>query len=271
MAIDLGNGQIDIFNNAGTIQDISCRYFDNYLNSKPSSLLQRFISHPRLCLSNLLRVDTIWVNLKVVRQKHFPLENNCAQHLNYPFAYYPSQFFWRTERSYYSYKRHYTKYLSLTALKLEDLTEKQIHFLKYLNQQLLDIQISVNRENIRLRAIMNATLKSKSHWLEDFEIDGNYHFLLAKSDKQHRPYRDSNILISLDRNMRSRKENKEVTIKELNEFNWNLAKDPGHPFWGDFHTRMFYELYEHSELNWINILRIGDIIVDHEIYYQVDF
>jgi hypothetical protein len=146
-----------------------------------------------------------------------------------------------------------------------DLLDYQRDFLKSLNSKLMDIESILKHEIQRLVSEGKKRIQNRNDWVQDYEIDCFVTFVLKEDDPGYDGKSD-NILVQLWEG--DKYEDWEWGIgdeKNHNEFqNWE-----NHPMKDEFHYWLYRCLY--SKLNWIDIMRIGQVRIDVQIIYQVNY
>jgi hypothetical protein len=146
-----------------------------------------------------------------------------------------------------------------------DLLDYQRDFLKSLNSKLMDIESILKHEIQRLVSEGKKRIQNRNDWVQDYEIDCFVTFVLKEDDPGYDGKSD-NILVQLWEG--DKYEDWEWGIgdeKNHNEFqNWE-----NHPMKDEFHYWLYRCLY--SKLNWIDIMRIGQVRIDVQTIYQVNY
>ena len=151
-------------------------------------------------------------------------------------------------------------------MDVKDLTIYQLKELQSLNIRLKNLQDKLIKEAIKIDKDLIYKLSNKDDLLEDYEIELEIKFVL---NENHPSYKkdDDNFLTIIYEYL------KRISIKRSvypwddsnhNEFNaWenHIMKD-------DYHCWLFHSLYDHSDLNWEDILNIGEIYSDIKVIYQ---
>ena len=113
-------------------------------------------------------------------------------------------------------------------------------------------------------------VKDTNDWLEDYEIDCYMTFHLKEDDPGYDEDSD-NILVELAVGFGSMKSGRrEWGIADGNDHNTlhSLVKCS---MVDEYHCYLYHSLYDHTDLGWVNMLRIGTIWVDIEVQYQKFF
>lgn len=146
-----------------------------------------------------------------------------------------------------------------------ELSNFQESFLKSLNIKLIDIESILKHEIQRLVSEGEKRIQNSDDWVQDYEIDCFVVFVLKEDDPGYNEKSD-NILAQVWEG--DKYEDWEWGIgdeKNHNEFQ-NLEN---HPMKDDFHCWLYRRLY--SKLIWTDIMRIGQVRIDVQIIYQVNY
>jgi hypothetical protein len=141
----------------------------------------------------------------------------------------------------------------------------QRHFLISVNNKLINIESILKHEIQRLVSEGKKRIQNRNDWVQDYEIDCFVAFVLKEDDSGYDEKSD-NILAQIWEG--DKYEDWEWGIgdeKNHNEFqNWE-----NHPMKDEFHCWLYRCLY--SKLNWIDIMRIGQVRIDVQTIYQVNY
>ena len=158
----------------------------------------------------------------------------------------------------------YVVYKDIFSLKSEDLSEVQRSFLSNLNGQLIKIEKNIKREAQRLIKAVEERIAKPNAWIDDFEIESITTSILREDDPAYRKD-DDNVLVEL------------WEYHKRNDWEWGIGDRNNHNEYtsfkhhsmkDEFHCWLYHCLYDHTEMGWVNILRIGSIWVDINIEYQ---
>jgi hypothetical protein len=164
-------------------------------------------------------------------------------------------------------KENYVRYEDRYKLKAEDLSEEQRQFLVMLNSKLTDIEKGIKREGQALIDQLEKRVNDTHDWMEDYEIKCYITFYLKEDDPNYDEDND-NILVELSCN---------VVPTKLEKEEWGIADGNDHntlhglvkcSMVDEYHCYLYHSLYDHTDLGWINMLRIGLIWVDIKVRYQ---
>jgi len=167
------------------------------------------------------------------------------------------------------HKENYVRYEDQHKLRAEDLSTEQRQFLVNLNSKLTDIEKGIRMEGQALIDQLEKRVKDTNDWLEDYEIDCYMTFHLKEDDPGYDEDND-NILVEL------------VVIVGFGSLKsgrskWGIADGNDHntlhglvkcSMVDEYHCYLYHSLYDHTDLGWINMLRIGMIWVDIKVQYQ---
>lgn len=167
------------------------------------------------------------------------------------------------------HKENYVRYEDRHKLAAEDLSAEQRQFLVNLNSKLTEIEKDIKVEAQALIDQLDKRVKDTNDWLEDYEIECNMTFHLKEDDPGYDEDSD-NILVELI-----------VTVGfgslKSGRREWGIADGNDHntlhglvkcSMVDEYHCYLYHSLYDHTDLGWINMLRIGMIWVDIKIQYQ---
>lgn len=161
-------------------------------------------------------------------------------------------------------KNNYVPYLEL-KIKPDDLSTSQLKVLVKLNSELVAIERLIESEMTKLISVGKERVDDPDDWVQDFEVDSDINFILSKNDSAFNGYED-NILVQL-----TAYRNKLISPSEIfsNKVNHNEYQYwDGHVMQDENHCWLYHCLYDHTDLGWSNILRIGYIDIDIKIVYQ---
>lgn len=135
-----------------------------------------------------------------------------------------------------------------------------------LNLRLQNLQEKIIKEAVKLDIELSKRVADETDILDDYEIDLKIHFILREDNENYKED-DDNFVTEINEYLKG------ISIKRSiypwddsnhNEFNaWenHIMKD-------DYHCWLFHSLYDHSDLNWEDILNIGEIYSDIKVIYQ---
>ncbi len=158
----------------------------------------------------------------------------------------------------------YVSYKDSLLLRDEDLSKGQIRILQDLNVKLVNIENNIKKEVQSLIFYGEQRINNPNDWINNYEIDCYITFILREDDPEYDKYND-NVLVQLWEG--SKHEIWEWGIGDGNNHNEYQNWDK-HPMKNEYHCWLYHCLYDHTELGWINMLRIGRIWVDINVVYQ---
>ena len=157
----------------------------------------------------------------------------------------------------------YVRLENWNKLRAEDLSTGQRQFLAQLNNKLADIETGIKKECRGLIDQLEKRINDPNDWLDDYEIDVVITFILKGDDPEYSD-RSDNILVELDESVKG----------EIWEYGIGDGKNHSeyqhwdHPMKDEHHCWLYHCLYDHTDLGWINVLRIGSIWVDIKPQFQ---
>ena len=159
---------------------------------------------------------------------------------------------------------------SLGYVACKELTKEQLDKLKILNNYLTDYEkeIKIQIENM----ISYAQKKVNNHkdWIDELdELEVVINFFLSENDPCYEEDED-NILITMTDSFFADREIYGIAdgVNHNKYAHWDekLMKDGiKHPMYGEYHCWIFHGLYDHTQLHWEEILRIGSLDVDFKL------
>ena len=163
-------------------------------------------------------------------------------------------------------KDYSAKRVNRDLYQIDDLSQTQREFLMKLNKTLIKLEKQIQAELNRLHILGKQRVEDHSDWVEDFEIEAYINFILNESDPEFDEDLD-NILVQL---RESRPDEKRVKPPYLGneQINHNTFQHWEHPMSNEYHCWLYHCLYDHTDLGWSNILRIGEIWLDVDIEFQ---
>jgi len=161
-------------------------------------------------------------------------------------------------------KQDYVKRIGSRNFCSEKLTRSQRQQLHLLNKKLIDIEKKLKTDILNLHLIAEKRIKDPLDWIEDYEVEIYITFLLSEDDSYYDEDLD-NILVQL-----TEYSPKYLDVNHISdgvnhsEFqHWD-----NHIMQKEHHCWFYHCLYDHTDLGWVDILRIGSIWVDVAIEYQ---
>lgn len=157
------------------------------------------------------------------------------------------------------------KYHNSDSLSVHDLSGQQRKLLLKLNAQLIELEEGMRAEVLRLRETGQSKIKDPNDFIEDFEIEWVVSFWLRKDDPDHIENKD-NILVELRDGFH--RGNTGVSWPIGDGQNHNDFQHRDHPMSQEHHCWLYHCLYDHTDLGWANILRIGYVWLDIDMTLQ---
>jgi len=136
------------------------------------------------------------------------------------------------------------------------------------NNQLHLFQNRIIKEAKKLDSDLAKRIEDKNNKLQDYEIELELSFYLKEDDKEYKRD-DDNIIMVLKDCVTGINDDfyYEYRWGETNHNEFHLRNDPDNM--KDEHHCWFYRcLYDHTELTWDDILRIGSFWMDIHVRYQ---
>lgn len=158
----------------------------------------------------------------------------------------------------------YVKYIE-NDLRSENLTHEQRQYLMKINSTLAELEKHIRKEVYEKIDQLKKRVEDPYDWINDYEIDIYIMFHLREDDPAYSD-EDDNVVVQMWESPPSEKMYERWWIGDgvnHNEFqHWDhLMKD-------EYHCWLYHSLYDHTDLDWYNILRIGDIWVNIDVTYQ---
>ena len=152
-------------------------------------------------------------------------------------------------------------------MEMNALSSDQRQYLQRLNDRLTVIEQQVTREALALFAQLDARVQDPQDWLSDYEIELEVRFWLREDDPAYQED-DDNILATLKEHLKLQRHLPEPFGID-DGINHNIFQGmDGHPMQGEFHCWLYHCLYDHTDLWFNDMLRIGHIWVELQVLYQ---
>lgn len=148
---------------------------------------------------------------------------------------------------------------------LSDFSPAQRQYLQQINAKLTVIERHAKREVLELIQRLDAKIQDAQDWLCDYEIDLEVSFWLREDDPGYQE-EDDNILVTISEGLKGLPE-RDFGIEDGINHNEFQHMD-GNPLQTEFHCWLYHCLYDHTDLSWEDLLRIGHIWVDMQVVYQ---
>ena len=161
----------------------------------------------------------------------------------------------------------YEKFKTLGYVGCDGLTQEQLKKLKALNLHLVEYEKEIKKQVIDVIDYSMKKVKDPTDWITGVVgIEVVMSFFLADDDPCCRDDSD-NLLVIMSQDFCESRDIYGIDDGiNHNEFRgWTkdvLTTNIDHPMCGDYHCWIFHGLYDHTELQWEEILRIGSIDVD---------
>lgn len=149
----------------------------------------------------------------------------------------------------------------------KNITKKQLKNLRKLNDKLSTLQNKLVNEMISLDKILRKRVKNKKDPLDDYEIDLKLTFILNEDDKNYNENEDNIITVINEYEKGISKQNKKKDRRYKGNHNDFMFWE-SHPMRGEYHCWWFHCLYDHNNLSFEDMLKIGTIWSDIEVQYQ---
>ena len=153
------------------------------------------------------------------------------------------------------------------AMQPHDMSSEQRLQLQRLNDRLATIEKHIKCEAVNLNTQLQARVQHPTDWLSDYEIELAVEFHLREDDPAYRDDND-NILATLREMLKDNAQN-DFGIDDGINHNAFQYMD-GHPMQGEGHCWLYHCLYDHTDVWFDDMLRIGHIWVDIRVWYQHD-
>lgn len=165
--------------------------------------------------------------------------------------------------SYYK-KEDYVKRLDRFSIGVDEISDSQKVFLDKLNKKLVEVEKHIKQEVKILIKSGESKVSDPNDWIEDYEIECFIYFILREDDPDY-DEDDDNVLIQF------------LECSKHGHWDWGIGDGNNHnefqyakrhPMNKEYHCWLYHSLYDHTDLGWVNILRIGSIWVVISIDYQ---
>ena len=147
-----------------------------------------------------------------------------------------------------------------------DLSTDQQQVLHRLQDRLTRIEQQVGCEARALIAQLDGKVQNPDDWVRDYELELVVNFCLRADDLAYQED-DDNVLATIRTSLKwlTKPEYKGLADgRNHNTFPWPA----GHPLQGAFHCWLYHTLYDHTDLRWADLLRIGSLWVELQVLYQ---
>ena len=150
-------------------------------------------------------------------------------------------------------------------MDLKALSPDQRHYVQQLNERLAAIEHHVQREATALNSQLQTRVQDPVDWLSDYEIELEVTVWLREDDPAYQED-DDNILAALRESLKPVFAPR-VLLRDGTNYNAFQQMD-GHPMQKEVHCYLYHRLYGHTDLWFDDMLRIGRIWVDIQVWYQ---
>lgn len=143
-------------------------------------------------------------------------------------------------------------------LTLEDTKQLQV-----LNTRLKNLETKLFGEAIKLDEALSNRVADKTDILDDYEIEIKLEFYL-KEDTHYDSTKDY-LLVTLHEHLKGFSKDKLARLEENHNefFGWT-----NHPMRDEFHSWWYHCLYDHTDLEFQDMTKIGAIFGDIKVLYQ---
>jgi len=148
-----------------------------------------------------------------------------------------------------------------------NLSEQNLQKLQEFNKRVHTTQEKILNEAIKLDDELIKRVEDADDLLDDYEIELEIAFYLKEDDPSYEEDED-NILETLNEYLKGISQ---IDIKTDHRWSSNhneFLHQTNHPMKDQFHCWLYHCLYDHTHLNWEDILRIGTIWIDIKVDYQ---
>jgi len=149
----------------------------------------------------------------------------------------------------------------------KEMTREQRLFLINLNHRLSDIEQQLKKEAKAIIKVMDLRLKNDSDWINDYEIDCTVEFYLNEDDLAYSD-EDDNLLAEFTEGVALLRYADHSLLASDKNWNDQSIPDMDTPDQKEHHCWFYHQLYDHAQLSWEDMLRIGDIWVDINLMLQ---
>jgi len=148
--------------------------------------------------------------------------------------------------------------------KEEDLTLEQREKLVQLNLTLSKTEHNIKKQGQQLQVECRNRIADDSNFISDYELDVIITFWLKESDSDFDEERD-NIVAVLNESI---KHNNFTTHLGSNNNHNEFQHWEWHPMRNEQHCWLYHCLYDHCDISWVDIFRIGQIWVEFDCRLQ---
>ncbi|RBQ32049.1 hypothetical protein CRU92_04575 [Arcobacter sp. FW59] len=149
------------------------------------------------------------------------------------------------------------------------ITKKMLSELQLVNKRLKKLQDTLLSEAMKIDKELSKRVEDKNDILDDYEIEIKISFILKDSDPKYKE-NDDNIITKIKEYMTNISDDK---YKKTSSYIWSENHNEffgreHHQMKDEYHCWWYHCLYDHNNLSFKDILRIGRIWSDIKVYYQ---
>jgi lysyl-tRNA synthetase class I len=148
-----------------------------------------------------------------------------------------------------------------------NLSWQNLQKLQEFNKRLHTTQEKILREAIKLDDELIKRVEDADDLLDDYEMELEIAFYLKEDDPSYEEDED-NILETLNEYLKGISQTDIKTDHRWSANHNEFIHHKNHPMKDDFHCWLYHCLYDHTDLKWEDILRIGTIWIDIKVDYQ---
>jgi len=141
-----------------------------------------------------------------------------------------------------------------------EMTREQRLVLIHLNNRLFEIEKQLKNEAMEIINKMDYRVEDEADWINDYEIECSVEFY-QKED-------DDDLLAEFSEGLSLLKPPNLSLLASEDNWNDQQIPDMDHPDQDEHHCWFYHQLYDHTKIEWEDILRIGDIWVDIQLVLQ---
>ena len=136
-----------------------------------------------------------------------------------------------------------------------------------LNNRLHLFQNKIIKEAKKLDSELIKRVEDENDELEDYEIDLELSLYLKEDDKEYKED-DDNIIMTLNDYVKGISDKEcDYPWDDTNHNEFHIRNNP-HNMKDEHHCWFYHCLYDHTELTWDDMLRIGSFWMDIHVHYQ---
>jgi hypothetical protein len=147
------------------------------------------------------------------------------------------------------------------------MTREQRLILIHLNNRLFEIEKQLRKEALEIINKMDLRVQDEADWINDYEIECSVEFYPKEDDPAYSED-DDDLLAEFSEGLSLLKPPNQSLL--AGEENWNDQHIPDidHPDQDEHHCWFYHQLYDHTKIEWEDILRIGDIWININLILQ---